>query len=71
MKSPVKELTTGSIFAGRYQIIEELGHGGMGRVYKVQDTKIGEKIALWIRRGFKSPHSAPSLKLAKALPDGI
>ncbi len=34
------------MFANRYQIIEELGHGGMGRVYKVLDTKIGEKIAL-------------------------
>jgi len=41
-----EELTTGSIFAGRYQIIEELGKGGMGKVYKVQDTKIKEKIAL-------------------------
>ena len=25
----IKELTTGSTFAGRYQIIEELGKGGM------------------------------------------
>jgi serine/threonine-protein kinase len=33
-------------FAGRYQIIEELGKGGMGRVYKVFDTEIKEKIAL-------------------------
>jgi tetratricopeptide (TPR) repeat protein/tRNA A-37 threonylcarbamoyl transferase component Bud32 len=40
------ELSTGSTFAGRYQIIEELGKGGMGRVYKVFDTKIKEKIAL-------------------------
>jgi len=40
------ELTTGSTFAGRYQIIEELGKGGMGRVYKALDTKINEKIAL-------------------------
>ena len=46
LQTPVHELTTGSIFAGRYQIIEELGKGGMGRVYKVQDTKIKEKIAL-------------------------
>jgi serine/threonine protein kinase/Tfp pilus assembly protein PilF len=50
MQTPVKELTTGSTFAGRYQVIEELGHGGMGRVYKVQDTKIGEKIALKLIR---------------------
>jgi len=44
--APAKELTTGSTFAGRYQIIEELGKGGMGKVYKVYDTKIKEKIAL-------------------------
>jgi len=45
-QTPIKELTTGSTFAGRYQIIEELGKGGMGRVYKVHDTKIKEKVAL-------------------------
>ncbi|MFB0566265.1 MAG: protein kinase [Candidatus Aminicenantaceae bacterium] len=41
-----EELATGSTFAGRYQIIEELGRGGMGKVYKVFDTKIKDKIAL-------------------------
>ncbi|NIM91464.1 MAG: protein kinase [Candidatus Aminicenantes bacterium] len=41
-----EELTTGSTFASRYQVIEELGKGGMGRVYKVLDTEIKEKIAL-------------------------
>jgi serine/threonine protein kinase/Tfp pilus assembly protein PilF len=46
IQAPVRELTTGSTFAGRYQVIEELGHGGMGRVYKVFDTKIKEKVAL-------------------------
>ena len=46
MEAPKEELTTGSTFAGRYQIIEELGKGGMGRVYKALDTKINEKIAL-------------------------
>jgi serine/threonine protein kinase/tetratricopeptide (TPR) repeat protein len=50
LQTPVRELTTGSTFASRYQVIEELGHGGMGRVYKVQDTKIGEKIALKLIR---------------------
>jgi len=50
LHTAIRELTTGSTFAGRYQVIEELGHGGMGRVYKVQDTKIGEKIALKLIR---------------------
>jgi serine/threonine protein kinase/Flp pilus assembly protein TadD len=46
IETPKEELTTGSTFAARYQIIEELGKGGMGKVYKVHDTKIKEKIAL-------------------------
>ncbi len=50
LQTPVHELTTGSTFAGRYQVIEELGHGGMGRVYKVHDTEIKEKVALKLLR---------------------
>jgi len=46
IETPTEELTTGSTFAGRYQIIEELGKGGMGKVYKAVDKKIKEKIAL-------------------------
>lgn len=46
IQTSIKKLTTGSTFAGRYQIIEELGKGGMGVVYKVFDTEIKEKVAL-------------------------
>jgi len=46
LRAYIKELSTGSTFAGRYQVIEELAKGGMGRVYKVFDKKIGEKVAL-------------------------
>jgi len=46
LETPKEELTTGSTFAGRYQIIEELGKGGMGKVYKAQDTEIKEKVAI-------------------------
>ena len=43
---PIRELATGTTFAHRYQVIEELGKGGMGRVYKVFDTEVREKLAL-------------------------
>jgi len=46
LEAPKEELTTGSTFAGRYQIIEELGKGGMGKVYRVLDKKLKEEIAL-------------------------
>jgi len=44
--APIRELETGTTFARRYQVIEELGKGGMGRVYKVFDTEVREKLAL-------------------------
>jgi serine/threonine protein kinase/tetratricopeptide (TPR) repeat protein len=46
LQVPIKELTAGTTFARRYQIIEDLGKGGMGRVYKVFDTEVREKMAL-------------------------
>jgi Tol biopolymer transport system component/tRNA A-37 threonylcarbamoyl transferase component Bud32 len=46
LEMPKGELTPGSIFAGRYQVIEELGKGGMGKVYKVFDKEVSAKVAL-------------------------
>jgi serine/threonine protein kinase/tetratricopeptide (TPR) repeat protein len=46
LEMPTKELKRGSVFAGRYEIIEELGEGGMGKIYRVEDTKADEEIAL-------------------------
>ncbi len=43
---PIRELSPGEIFAGRYRVIEDLGQGGMGRVYKVYDAEVKEKLAL-------------------------
>ena len=50
LSMPLNELATGSVFAGRYKIIEELGKGGMGKVYKVVDQEMGEKMALKLIR---------------------
>jgi eukaryotic-like serine/threonine-protein kinase len=43
---PVPEISPGTVFAGRYQIMEELGKGGMGRVYKAFDSEVKELVAL-------------------------
>ena len=46
LETPVEALTRGILFADRYEIIEELGIGGMGVVYRVEDTQAKEEIAL-------------------------
>jgi tetratricopeptide (TPR) repeat protein/tRNA A-37 threonylcarbamoyl transferase component Bud32 len=48
--SSIIHLERGTLFAGRYEVIEELGRGGMGSVYRVLDKKINEEVALKLIR---------------------
>jgi serine/threonine protein kinase/Tfp pilus assembly protein PilF len=50
IESRVWDLDTGAKFGGRYQIIELLGRGGMGRVYRALDTKTREEVAIKLIR---------------------
>ncbi|MFO7732173.1 MAG: protein kinase [Candidatus Aminicenantes bacterium] len=50
METYAWDLATGSVFAGRFQIIEQLGRGGMGRVYRALDQKTHEEVAVKVIR---------------------
>jgi len=44
------ELSTGSVFAERYEIISSLGKGSMGLVFKAMDHELNEPVAIKILR---------------------
>ncbi|UCC83804.1 MAG: protein kinase [Gemmatimonadota bacterium] len=50
MATPRTSLDCGTTFANRYEVMEQLGSGGMGEVYRVLDTEIDEEVALKLLR---------------------
>jgi predicted ATPase len=73
LETPGDELTRGTLFAARYEIIEGLGTGGMGRVYRAIDKKLNEEVAIkFLRKEIASDRKiierfANELKLARRI----
>ncbi len=49
-------IVVGKVIDGRYRLLEKLGEGGMGSVFKVEHTRMGKVMALKVLRSDLAPH---------------
>jgi serine/threonine-protein kinase len=56
-----RAFTPGTLLAGRYRVVALLGKGGMGEVYRAEDTKLAQTVALKFVRGTLSPEALARL----------
>jgi serine/threonine protein kinase/TPR repeat protein len=48
IEHPGESIPKGHLLAGRFEVLEEIGSGGMGTVYRVLDRKVNEELAVKI-----------------------